>query len=191
MEEIMYEFGFSSSGGGGNYSDDHNLLAAEYFGWPTAFSDGAVPMESVGNVMAREVLSAANNSVVVDNTCSNLQEDQKNNIQAKISSHPLFPKLLLTYLDCHKVGAPTEIVNMLDNIVQENDLYRRSSSTALNRPISDDSELDDFMVSYCDVLAKFKSDLARSFNEATTFLNDVQTQLTNLCTTTNISEGES
>ncbi|KAK4350539.1 hypothetical protein RND71_029852 [Anisodus tanguticus] len=90
----------------------------------------------------------------------------------------------------HQVGAPPEIVNMLDNIVQENDFHRRSSSssgTALNRPISDDSDLDDFMVTYCDVLAKFKLDLARSFNEGTTFLKDIQTQLTNLCITTNIS----
>lgn len=31
------------------------------------------------------------------------------------------------------------------------------------------------------MLAKFKSDLERPFNEATTFLNDIETQLTNLC----------
>ncbi|WMV21421.1 hypothetical protein MTR67_014806 [Solanum verrucosum] len=165
MEEIMYEFG--------GYSDDHD------FEWPAAeeFSDG-----SDGNIMSSEVFS-----VVVD-TCSNLQEeDQKKNI---ISSHLLYPKLLLTYIDCHKVGAPPEIVNMLDNIAQENDLHRRSSScsTALNQPITEDSELDDFMATYCDVLAKLKLDLGRSFNEATTFLNDIQTQLTNLSTTTNISE---
>ncbi|CAN4086023.1 unnamed protein product [Withania somnifera] len=176
----MYELGFSNNGDGdSSYWNDH-------YNWqPPAFCDGAVPLElsgSAGNIMSWEVLSAAN-SVVVD-TCSNLQ--------AKISSHPLYPKLLLNYIDCHKIGAPTKIVTMLDNIVQENDLHWKSSSSSsvLNQLISDDSELDDFMVTYCDVLAKFKSDLAKSFNEATTFLNDIQTQLTNLCTTTNISGAE-
>ncbi|XP_060204618.1 homeobox protein knotted-1-like 6 [Lycium barbarum] len=150
------------------YSDDHNMQAAYY---------GSVPMG----------YGSATNSVV--ETSSNLQED----IQAKISSHPLFPKLLLTYIDCHEVGAPPEIGKMFDNIVQENDLHRRSSSsssTALNGLISDDSELNDFMRTYCDELAKFKSNLERLLNEATTFLNDIQAQLSNLCTTSNISEDE-
>lgn len=35
---------------------------------------------------------------------------------------------------------------------------------------------------YCDVLMKYKSDLERPFNEATTFLNKVELQLRNLCT---------
>ncbi|XP_069151357.1 homeobox protein knotted-1-like 2 isoform X1 [Solanum lycopersicum] len=170
MEEIMYEFG--------GYSDNHDLEAPEYFECPPeAFSDEEL-FGSAGNTRSLEVISATNSSIV-----------EEENIQAKISSHPLYTKLLLTYLDCRKVGAAPEIVDMLDNIVQENDLHRRSiSSTALNQPISDDSELDDFMVTYCDVLAKLKLDLGRSFNEATTFLNDIQTQLTNLSTTTNISE---
>ncbi|CAN4088111.1 unnamed protein product [Withania somnifera] len=173
----MYEFRLSSnSDGDGGYRDDH-------YNWqPPEFCEGTFPMElceSAGNIMSWEAPS-----VVVDCTCSNLQ--------AKISSHPLYPKLLLNYIDCHKVGAPPHIVTMLDNIIQENDLHWRSSSssTALNKLISDDSKLDDFMVTYCDVLAKFKLDLERSFNEATTFLNNVQTQLTNLCPTINISEAE-
>ncbi|KAM3381111.1 hypothetical protein BC332_08842 [Capsicum chinense] len=170
----MYEFGSSSSSsdGGGYYSDDHyNFQAMEYIEWPPAFRGGTV-------------------TLAVDSS-PNLQEDQKN-IQAKISSHHLYPMLLLSHIDCHKVGAPPEIVNMLDNIVQENDLYRKSSSssnTSLNQlMVTDDSELDEFMATYCDVLAKFKSDLTMCFNESATFLNNVQSQLTNLCTTTNISE---
>ena len=35
---------------------------------------------------------------------------------------------------------------------------------------------------YCDMLVKYKSDLARPFDEATTFLNKVEMQLRNLCT---------
>ncbi|KAK1302412.1 Homeobox protein knotted-1-like 6 [Acorus calamus] len=34
---------------------------------------------------------------------------------------------------------------------------------------------------YCDVLVKYKSDLARPFDEATTFLNNIEVQLSNLC----------
>lgn len=34
---------------------------------------------------------------------------------------------------------------------------------------------------YCDVMIKYKSDLAKPFDEATTFLNSVEAQLTSLC----------
>ncbi|XP_009595315.1 homeobox protein knotted-1-like 2 [Nicotiana tomentosiformis] len=190
MEE-MYEFGYSSSD---VYSVEDNLQPP-YFGSPPAFCDGLAPMGfGSGNMSwACPETSAAN--LVVDKigtSSSNLQleDHHETDIRAKISSHPLYPKLLRTYIDCHKVGAPSdEIVDMLDNIniVHENDLFRRS-----NR-LSDDSELDAFMGTYCDVLAKFKSDLERPFNEATTFLNDIETQLTNLCaapatTISNISD---
>lgn len=81
----MYEFGSSSSSsdGGGYYSDDHyNFQAMEYIEWPPPFRDGTV-------------------TLAVDSS-PNLQEDQKN-IQAKISSHHLYPMLLLSHIDCHKV----------------------------------------------------------------------------------------
>lgn len=35
---------------------------------------------------------------------------------------------------------------------------------------------------YCDMLVKYKSDLARPFDEATTFLNKIEMQLRNLST---------
>lgn len=34
---------------------------------------------------------------------------------------------------------------------------------------------------YCDILGKFKSDLEKPFDEATSFLNSMETQLNNLC----------
>lgn len=86
MEEIKYE------------SDDHNLDTSDYLEWPApaAFCDEAVPVEfngsPAGNIM---LLSAANNSLV---------EENQSNIRAKISSHPFYPKLLLTCIDCHKVN---------------------------------------------------------------------------------------
>lgn len=38
-----------------------------------------------------------------------------------------------------------------------------------------------FQETYCDMLVKYKSDLTRPFDEATTFLNKIETQLTDLC----------
>ncbi|KAE8688327.1 Detected protein of confused Function [Hibiscus syriacus] len=35
--------------------------------------------------------------------------------------------------------------------------------------LGSDPELDEFMETYCDMLVKFKSDLSRPFDEATTF----------------------
>ncbi|KAL6311984.1 hypothetical protein AAG906_011624 [Vitis piasezkii] len=39
----------------------------------------------------------------------------------------------------------------------------------------------EFMETSCDVLVKYKSDLTRPFDEATTFLNNIETQLNILC----------
>ncbi|XP_018471944.1 homeobox protein knotted-1-like 2 isoform X2 [Raphanus sativus] len=107
--------------------------------------------------------------------------DQDNNfIKSKIASHPLYPRLLQTYIDCQKVGAPFEIACVLEEIQRENDVYKRDVA-----PLScygADPELDEFMETYCDILVKYKSDLARPFDEATTFLNKIETQLQDLCT---------
>lgn len=40
---------------------------------------------------------------------------------------------------------------------------------------------------YCEMLDKYRSDLARPFDEATTFLNNMQTQLNNLCKGTTVT----
>ncbi|PON44863.1 Knotted-like homeobox transcription factor [Parasponia andersonii] len=109
------------------------------------------------------------------------EEDVSNLIKARIASHPTYPRLLQAYIDCQKVGAPPEIASFLDEIRGKNELYKRDSiiSTCLGA----DPELDEFMETYCDMLVKYKSDLARPFDEATTFLNKIEVQLSNLCTT--------
>uniref|UniRef100_A0A803LJD7 Uncharacterized protein n=1 Tax=Chenopodium quinoa TaxID=63459 RepID=A0A803LJD7_CHEQI len=65
-------------------------------------------------------------------------DDTSSSIKAKIASHPHYPRLLLSYIDCHKE-------------------------------------------TYCEILDKYKSDLSRPFDEATNFLNKIETQLRNLC----------
>ncbi|KAI3731450.1 hypothetical protein L1987_62638 [Smallanthus sonchifolius] len=96
-------------------------------------------------------------------------------IKAKIIAHPLYPKLLDASIDCQKFGAPPEIACLLEEIRRENGFCMR------NTCLGEDPELDEFMESYSQVLMKYKSDLARPFDEATVFLNNIETQLSNLC----------
>ncbi|KAI3467554.1 hypothetical protein Pfo_024217 [Paulownia fortunei] len=105
-------------------------------------------------------------------------EEASSVIKAKIASHPSYPKLLDAYINCQKVGAPPEIVCLLDEIRREKDLCKQD---AVSMCLGIDPELDEFMETYCDVLVKYKSDLSRPFDEATSFLNKIETQLVNLC----------
>ncbi|KAL6190405.1 hypothetical protein ACLB2K_036803 [Fragaria x ananassa] len=116
-------------------------------------------------------------------------EDVFGAIKAKIASHPSYPRLVEAYIDCQKVGAPPEIASFLEEIRLENDLYKRERDAAMSTCLGADPELDEFMETYCDMLVKYKSDLARPFDEATTFLNKIETQLSNLCIRTLSDEG--
>ncbi|KAJ9140303.1 hypothetical protein P3X46_030966 [Hevea brasiliensis] len=106
-------------------------------------------------------------------------EEFSSSTRAKIASHPLYPKLIKAYIDCQKVGAPPEMVYLLDEVRRESDLSKRSP--VVPSCLEEDPELDQFMETYCDILVKYKSDLSRPLNEATTFLNDVEAQLNILC----------
>ncbi|CAJ2647478.1 homeobox protein knotted-1-like 6 [Trifolium pratense] len=101
-------------------------------------------------------------------------------MKSKIASHPYYPRLLQAYIDCQKVGAPPEIARLLEEIRQENDQVKRD--VVVSTCFGADPELDEFMETYCDMLVKYKSDLTRPFDEATTFLNKIETQLSHLCT---------
>ncbi|GFS29696.1 homeobox protein knotted-1-like 6 [Actinidia rufa] len=96
-------------------------------------------------------------------------------IKAQIANHPLYPNLVSAYIECRKVGAPPEMASLLEDISKE------------NHPISSrceigvDPELDEFMESYFEVLHKYKEELSKPFDEATTFLSDIESQLSNLC----------
>ncbi|XP_050225437.1 homeobox protein knotted-1-like 6 [Mercurialis annua] len=117
------------------------------------------------------------------------EEEVSSAIRAKIASHPLYPKLLQSYIDCQKVGAPPQMAYILEEIRQETDLSKRP--TAITSCLGADPELDEFMETYCDILVKYKSDLSRPFNEATTFLNDIEAQLNSLCNTTTTTTASS
>ncbi|MED6196216.1 Oxysterol-binding protein OBPa [Stylosanthes scabra] len=100
-------------------------------------------------------------------------------IKTQIANHPRYPDLLSAYVQFQKVGAPPEVASLLEEI------SRRESQPIIDTPrhhqIGDDPELDHFMESYCDVLHKYKEELSKPFKEASLFLCNIQSQLTNLC----------
>ncbi|KZV25835.1 homeobox protein knotted-1-like 1 [Dorcoceras hygrometricum] len=107
---------------------------------------------------------------------SGITSEMSDIIKAQIAYHPLYPHLLSAYVECRKVGAPPEMVSLLEEISREN--YPLSSCSS---EIGADPELDEFMRSYCEVLHKYKEELSRPFDEATSFLSSIESQLNDLC----------
>ncbi|XP_020240439.1 homeobox protein knotted-1-like 1 [Cajanus cajan] len=138
------------------------------------------PLLSCPEDVVREVnVTAASelNLGLVANNFLHLQHPQTSDrfIKTQISTHPLFPNLVSAYIDCRKVGAPPELASILEEISCE----RHSTDSV--REIGDDPELDEFMESYCEVLHRYKQELSKPFNEATLFLCNIESQLSNLC----------
>ncbi|CAK7340541.1 unnamed protein product [Dovyalis caffra] len=96
-------------------------------------------------------------------------------IKAQIASHPRYPDLVSAYVECQKVGAPPEMVSLLEDIGSVN--YQIDTCYEIGA----DPELDEFMESYCEVLHRYKEELSKPFDEATTFLNSIESQLSSLC----------
>ncbi|KNA21290.1 hypothetical protein SOVF_044490 [Spinacia oleracea] len=167
---------------GGDYSDkalmspDNLILNSDY--QSLIMNSGSAAAVRFGS---DELISATciSESASVTPELQQRDDDTSTSIKAKIASHPHYSRLLQSYINCHKVGAPPEIANMLEEMKQENDLYRRRGGG--RTCIGVDPELDEFMETYCEILDKYKSDLSRPFDEATNFLNQMETQLRNLC----------
>ncbi|CAA6663406.1 unnamed protein product [Spirodela intermedia] len=98
-----------------------------------------------------------------------------NFLRPQIATHPRYPALLSAYVECRKVGAPPEMAAQLEEI------RRGASLAAVCGEISDDPELDHFMESYCHALNRYKEELSKPFDEATSFLNSIELQLSDLC----------
>lgn len=92
-------------------------------------------------------------------------------MKTQIATHPRYPNLVSAYIECQKVGAPPEVASLLEEI----------GPISASTEIGADPELDDFMESYCEVLHRYKEELSKPFYEATTFLNNIESQLSNLC----------
>ncbi|PPD83367.1 hypothetical protein GOBAR_DD19691 [Gossypium barbadense] len=87
-------------------------------------------------------------------------------IKTQIAAHPLYPNL---------VGAPPELASLLEEIGRESHTISGCSE------IGADPELDEFMESYYEVLHRYKEELSKPFDEATTFLTNIESQLSDLC----------
>ncbi|KAF5726736.1 KNOTTED1-like homeobox6 [Tripterygium wilfordii] len=175
----------------GEYSDealmtpDNLILPSDYHGF---LASDRIPLFGSDELFsaAASAISEAASSITPGIRQQQQQEPRQREedtsygiIKAKIASHPSYPRLLQAYIDCQKVGAPPEIAFLLDEIRRENDLCKQDiASTCLGA----DPELDEFMETYCKILTKYKSDLARPFDEATTYLNKIEMQFRNLCT---------
>ncbi|KAL4297055.1 hypothetical protein GQ457_12G017120 [Hibiscus cannabinus] len=96
-------------------------------------------------------------------------------IKSKIIAHPHYPNLVEAYMDCQKVGAPTEVVARLAAIRQEFEARQRSSVTPGDN--SKDPELDQFMEAYYNMLMKHREELTRPIQEAWDFMRRIETQL--------------
>ncbi|XP_021663048.1 homeobox protein knotted-1-like 1 isoform X2 [Hevea brasiliensis] len=121
---------------------------------------------SVGNLLQ---FQAGNHAEVFESHMVDLNKTQ-------ISNHPRYPDLVSAYIECRKVGAPPEMASLLEQIGRENYSIKSCSSE-----IGADPELDEFMESYCEILHRYKEELSRPFDEATTFLSNIESQLSNLC----------
>ncbi|GAU33811.1 hypothetical protein TSUD_221480 [Trifolium subterraneum] len=162
------------------YGGDKSLITPENLIFPNDYntflmstsSTTRIPMFGSDDIFttAAEPSSAAIHHDVTTSTV----------MKSKIASHPYYPRLLQAYIDCQKVGAPPEIARLLEEIRQENDQVKRD--VVVSTCFGADPELDEFMETYCDMLVKYKSDLTRPFDEATTFLNKIENQLSHLCT---------
>ncbi|XVE63125.1 hypothetical protein DITRI_Ditri06bG0174800 [Diplodiscus trichospermus] len=96
-------------------------------------------------------------------------------IKTQIASHPRYPNLVSACIECQKVGAPPEMASLLEEIGREN------HPTSGCSEIGADPELDEFMESYCEILHRFREELSKPFDEATTFLSNIESQLSDLC----------
>ncbi|KAI3968735.1 hypothetical protein MKX01_028885 [Papaver californicum] len=110
--------------------------------------------------------------------------DHNNEIyKANITSHPLYPSLVHAFLQCRKVGAPPETSSLIDkvySIQQQKHCFITSGDNYHDPTASSDPELDQFMELYCLVLRNYKDELSKPLKEATTFLTDIERQLSTL-----------
>ncbi|XWS15534.1 hypothetical protein CRYUN_Cryun34aG0008200 [Craigia yunnanensis] len=93
-------------------------------------------------------------------------------VKAKIMAHPHYHRLLATYVNCQKVGAPPDVVARLEEAC---------ASAATMGPtgtgcIGEDPALDQFMEAYCEMLTKYEQELCKPFKEAMVFLQSVECQ---------------
>ncbi|KAM5580568.1 homeobox protein SHOOT MERISTEMLESS-like [Rosa sericea] len=110
------------------------------------------------------------------NPNQNDSQEYEMSMKAKIMGHPLFPRLLASYVNCQKVGAPAEVEARLEHAAAASISYAAAISEACEES-EPDPELDQFMEAYCEMLAKYHEELTKPFHEAMLGLSKINSQL--------------
>ncbi|GAU14445.1 hypothetical protein TSUD_249850 [Trifolium subterraneum] len=138
-------------------------------------------------------LSNNNSSGVQVHHNYNQHQNNNNNtsssvvVRDKIMAHPLFHRLLSSYLNCLKVGAPPEVVASLEDSCAKCEALNGSRSSSC---IGEDPGLDQFMEAYCEMLIKYEQELTKPFKEAMLFLSRIESQLKALAVSTDFGQSE-
>ncbi|XP_015973573.1 homeobox protein knotted-1-like LET6 [Arachis duranensis] len=111
------------------------------------------------------------------NTNSNGAGSSSVQVRDKIMAHPLFPRLLSSYLNCLKVGAPPEVVGRLEELCGKCSSSSSSRRSDSNSCIGEDPGLDQFMEAYCEMLIKYEQEISKPFKEAMLFFSTIDSQL--------------
>ncbi|KAF2304898.1 hypothetical protein GH714_000351 [Hevea brasiliensis] len=99
-------------------------------------------------------------------------DDSTASVKAKIMAHPHYPRLLVAYINCQKVGAPPEVVTGLEEACASAAAMGPTGTSC----IGEDPTLDQFMEAYCEMLTKYEQELLKPFKEAMLFLQRVECQ---------------
>ncbi|XVF50415.1 hypothetical protein PTKIN_Ptkin04bG0098000 [Pterospermum kingtungense] len=103
------------------------------------------------------------------------EDDDDKLLKTRISSHPLYGRLVENHLNCLKVGSITDSGRNSKPNQRKADHYNNPYSTMLNQ-----SELDLFMEAYCSALCKLKEAMEEPQQETIAFINAMHSQLRDL-----------
>ncbi|KAG7022846.1 Homeobox protein SBH1 [Cucurbita argyrosperma subsp. argyrosperma] len=109
--------------------------------------------------------------------------DHVETCRAKLMAHPLFPRLLASYVNCQKVGAPPDVVARLEQACTV------AAGNCRTVARGDDPGLDQFMEAYCEMLSKYEQELTKPFKEAMVFFSRIESQLKALAASSSSSDG--
>ncbi|OIV98203.1 hypothetical protein TanjilG_28716 [Lupinus angustifolius] len=120
-----------------------------HYSEPSSMAPPPLPETSLNFISSDLQFVGSSSSSSSDEVSSNavfqqkeLEKDVIVSLRAKVASHPLFPQLLHAYIDCHKVGAPPEMAQLLDEMTSG----ENSGVCQISTFFGVDPELDDFMV---------------------------------------------
>ncbi|CAN6546742.1 unnamed protein product [Malus baccata var. baccata] len=98
-------------------------------------------------------------------------------VKAKIMAHPHYHRLLASYINCQKVGAPPEVVARLEEAcASAATIGQMVSSSSGTGSLGEDPALDQFMEAYCEMLTKYEQELSKPFKEAMIFFQRIESQ---------------